>query len=154
MIDETLNEFLLNAKEELSRAEQQIFVSLKYTRTADVIKNAIERLISTFDACFEVIFEKLKRRRKELVVPEQYKARCETLRKLLKKDKKITEAIDIYLLLKDIAEAKYDKKDEYHRTVTMIAYISEKPFEINIDKLYEYFGKAKELITYFEEEFL
>ena len=37
------------AKEELKRADHLYYVSLKYTKTVDVIKSIIERLINAFD---------------------------------------------------------------------------------------------------------
>ena len=40
-------ETLENAKEELKRVDHLIFVSLKYTRTVDVLLNVINRIISS-----------------------------------------------------------------------------------------------------------
>ena len=49
-------------------------------------------------------------------------------------------------------QAKYDKREEFRRHVTMIAHLdNEKDYDVNIDVLYEYFAKAKEFITYLEE---
>ena len=41
-----MNTYLDKAKSELKRADHLIFVSLKYTRTVDVIRSIIERLIN------------------------------------------------------------------------------------------------------------
>ena len=38
-----------DADEELKRADHMIYVTLKYTRTADVIHNILKRLINAFD---------------------------------------------------------------------------------------------------------
>ena len=37
---ETEDEYLIEAREELNRIEHIIYVSLKYTRTTDVLRNA------------------------------------------------------------------------------------------------------------------
>ena len=37
------------AKEEIKRADHLIYISLKYTKTVDVIKITIQRLINAFD---------------------------------------------------------------------------------------------------------
>ena len=42
------------AKEELKRADHLLYVTLKYTRTADVIKNTIHRLLNAID--YAIIF--------------------------------------------------------------------------------------------------
>ena len=47
--------FLEEAREELKRADHLIYVSLKYTRTVDVIKSVIDRLIS----CLDFVIDKL-----------------------------------------------------------------------------------------------
>ena len=39
-------ESLEDAKEELKRVDHLIYVSLKYTRTVDVLRNVIERLVT------------------------------------------------------------------------------------------------------------
>ena len=44
-----MNESLIEAREELKRLEHIIYVSLKYTRTVDVILNALKRMVSTYD---------------------------------------------------------------------------------------------------------
>ena len=44
-------DYLGQAREELKRVDHLIFVSLKYTRTVDVLKSVLTRLIN----CFECI---------------------------------------------------------------------------------------------------
>jgi len=55
-----MNDYLLEAREELKRLEHIIYVSLKYTRTVDVIVNALTRMVSTFDLIIEAFLEKAK----------------------------------------------------------------------------------------------
>ncbi len=51
------HEFLETAQDELKRADHLMFVSLKYTRTVDVIKSIITRLKAAIDAGFEVLLQ-------------------------------------------------------------------------------------------------
>ena len=44
-----MDDALYDAEKELKRVDHLIYVSLKYTRTVDVFKNIIKRLISTID---------------------------------------------------------------------------------------------------------
>ena len=53
-----MNEYLFEAREELKRLEHIIYVSLKYTRTVDVINNALNRMVSTYDLIIEAFMEK------------------------------------------------------------------------------------------------
>src|SRR3989338_3299325 len=57
-MEETLYENLMEAREELKRLEHIIYVSLKYTRTVDVILNALHRMVSTFDLFIESFLKK------------------------------------------------------------------------------------------------
>ena len=57
-------ESLDNAKEELKRVDHLIYVSLKYTRTVDVIKSIIERMINAFDFSIRAGLEYAKGKKK------------------------------------------------------------------------------------------
>ena len=43
-----MEEEIISPEEELKRADHLVYVSLKYTRTCDIMKNAIKRLIAAF----------------------------------------------------------------------------------------------------------
>ena len=53
-----------DAKSELKRVDHLIYVSLKYTRTVDVFKSIIERLINSYGFLIEGILASLKDRKK------------------------------------------------------------------------------------------
>ena len=52
-----------NADDELKRADHMIYVTLKYTRTADVIQNIIKRLTNAYEFS---ILETLNKLNKEI----------------------------------------------------------------------------------------
>ena len=54
--------FLEEARNEIKRAEHLMFVSLKYTRTVDVIRSLLERLVSALEACINSALEAAKER--------------------------------------------------------------------------------------------
>ena len=51
-------------EEELKRADHLIYVSLKYTRTCDIMKNAIKRLISAFELAMQDYLEAMRKKKK------------------------------------------------------------------------------------------
>ena len=57
---EHINELMFEAREELKRLEHIIYVSLKYTRTVDVIINALNRLVEVYNLIIEALLEKAK----------------------------------------------------------------------------------------------
>lgn len=147
-----MNEFLDDAKGELKRVDHLIYVSLKYTRTVDVIKSVIDRMIACFDFGFMGLLDKVEKRRKNFEIPAQPRVRAELLKQVFPDDKVVSNFVDFYLLLRNLSQAKYTKREEYRRHVTMEAQLGEEePFEVNIDVLYEYYEKCKKFIEYLEE---
>lgn len=148
-----MKDYLDNVKNELKRLDHIIYVSLKYTRTVDVIKHAIDRMISAMDFGIEGILEKIKRRRKTLEIPEQPLKRCELVRELLPEDEELKDFIEFYLLLRTLSKAKYTKKEEYRRNVAMIVELDSGMTEVSIDVLYEHDEKMKKFVEYLEKFF-
>jgi len=140
--------YLDNVKSELKRIDHLIYVSLKYTRTVDVLKNVVDRLIAAFDAGFLGLLEKVNNRRKNFDIPLQPRKKCELLIETFPDDAKLKSFIAFYLLLRDLSQAKYTRREEFRRHVTMIAEVRGSLVEINIDILYEYYDKIKEFYAY------
>jgi len=125
-----------SAKEELKRADHSIYVSLKYTRTVDVIKNTIKRLLSAFDIAILQFLEYAKDKKKISAVPTNAFQRAVSVSQLVPHLKK---NIDFYFMLKKVDRADYDKREEYRKNVTLIAKTLEKKIDVNIEALIKYF---------------
>ena len=50
-----------NAEEEIKRADHLVYVSLKYTRTCDIMKNSIKRMISAYELMIKEYLDYLKK---------------------------------------------------------------------------------------------
>ncbi len=59
-----MKESLDNAVRELRKVDHLVFVSLKYTRTVDVLKHIIKRMISAFDFMMDALFIDFKKKKK------------------------------------------------------------------------------------------
>jgi len=146
-----MKDYLDKVKNELKRVDHLLYVSLKYTRTVDVIRSVINRLISAFDFSIDGLLAKVKKRRKTLEMPEQPRKKCELVKELYADDEKIIGLIDFYLELRNIYQAKYTKREEYRRYVTMIVELEPgKPIDIGIDQLHEYEERTKTFVEYLE----
>ena len=84
---------LQDAKEEIKRADHLIYVSLKYTRTCDIILNIFKRLITAYDYAILASLEKSKEEGKTTVIPESKMLRAEMLYRLKRKFKEQIEFI-------------------------------------------------------------
>ncbi len=137
-----------DAKEELKRADHLIFVSLKYTKTVDVIASIIKRLLSAHKSAADSLIEYLKEKKKVKETPVSFKAKIELLRKTMKQEE-IKEFIDFIIFLSRIDKSNHLKKEEFRKNVALIAEEDGKIIaEVSIEVLKEYYRKTEDLINF------
>lgn len=142
-------EYLEEAKEELKRVDHLVYVSLKYTRTADVMKSVIERIINAFNFAILEILEYAKEKKKLKDYPSAHGLRCDVLQKTFPENTDLKEFLSFYQLLRRINRAEYSKREEYRRHVTMTTNMEDgEVIEINIDILKEYYDKARTFVEF------
>ncbi len=141
-----MKESLEKAKEEIKRADHLIYVSLKYTRTCDIFKSILERLINAIEYMLDALLKKMEAQKVIEEVPAQPVAKS-NLVKEKSGDEKTRELTDLYLKLRKINRAPFDRAREFRRHVTMTAKLDEGNVEINIDNITEYYKTVK---SYFE----
>ena len=147
-LDPDVDEQLQGARSELRRVDHLIYVSLKYTRTVDVIRNTIARLINTYDCGVLALLMDLKSKKKIKDYPSSPGMKVELLEKKFSDDH-IKQALEFYLLMRRIMKSDYTKREEYRRHVTMVTILDNNTnLEIDIDKLEEHYHKTKEFINY------
>ena len=145
-----ITENIHNAKEELKRADHLLYVSLKYTRTVDVIKSIIHRLINAYDFTFRALLEDKKIKKKIGDIPENVGLRVNLIKEYYATDPIIQDNVEFFLLLRKIDRAEYTRAREFRRHVTMTAMVEGKPLAVNIDVIVEYFNKVKDFVEYIE----
>lgn len=136
-----------NAREELKRVDHLIYVSLKYTRTCDIFKSIINRLINSLDFILEAMLIKLEQEHKIMEIPAQPGLKCNVIRENIQDDK-MTGMLDFYLLLRRMSRADFTRDREYRRHVTMTMNIDDKVYEINIDNITQYYKDTEEYVDY------
>ncbi|MEM2915786.1 MAG: hypothetical protein QXT19_00275 [Candidatus Woesearchaeota archaeon] len=144
-------EALERARQELKRADHLIYVSLKYTRTVDVLKSIIQRLIATLDAAIDALLYLAKKENKVPAVPTLPRLKVEALKKSYPDDANIKHYLNFYLLLRKLDKAHFDRAQEYRRHVTMKAALDTNHVEITIDIISDYFHKTKEFLSIIEQ---
>jgi len=143
---------LEQAQYELKRVDHLIYVSLKYTRTVDVIKNIIARLIATYDFVWDEFLLKAEKEKKIYEIPSAPGLKCSIIKKLYSHDVKCLEFVDFYLLLRQLNNAEYTAHKEFRRHVAMRAHFSNGDYkEIDIDIITEYYKKTKEFLDHIKE---
>ncbi len=137
------------AVQELKRVDHLFWVSLKYTRTVDVIKHMIERLINCIGFGLESLLKYAKEKKLVTIVPENAGLRCDLLKKTFPDNLELIDYINFYLRLRKLSKAEYTRREEFRRHVTMIATIDKgEVVEVSIDSLKEDYGKTRNFLTF------
>ena len=140
-------ELLDDAGEKLKRAEHMIYVSLKYTRTTDVLLNVIARMIDAYEYMIDAL---LMYAQEKFDVEELPKSPLEkgNLVKKTYSEQEIQDNIDLFFLLRKLHRAPYEKEQEYRRHVAMISTIDGREEIVNIDVITQYFEFQKQFFRF------
>src|SRR3989344_2778621 len=102
-----MNEYLLEAHDELKRLEHIIYVSLKYTRTVDVLAGAVKRLVSIFDWIIEGLLVDAEENGKIDKIPKSPALRATTLGGIHPEDERLQKYLRFYLQLRNVLTAEH-----------------------------------------------
>jgi len=133
-------EALRDAHEELKRVEHLVYVSLKYTRTVDVILNILNRMVDAYAFMMEALLRKASEEGRQFDDNDAAVARAELVAELFKDDAKIVDNVELYLLLRKLLRAKnVERENEYRRHVTMKTHVDGREEIVNIDIITNYY---------------
>jgi len=135
------------AKEEFKRCDHLLYVSLKYTRTVDVVKSLIARMLSTYEFVMDVLL--LKKKVKD--IPTQVGLKIDKVKELYANDDIVMDNVNSFVFLKKLDKAEYKAENEYRRHVHMVAEIEGKTRTAGIDEMTYYFLKLKDFLEFLEE---
>jgi len=130
-------ESLEDAGEELKRADHLVYVSLKYTRTADVLLNSLNRMIDCYDHLIQALLEYAKDSKGLEVIPKTPIEKGRVLKEYYDQQE-ILDNIDLYFLLRKIVRSTHSSEQEYRRHVCIITTIDGREEIINIDIITQY----------------
>lgn len=144
-----MKESFHEALQELKRVDHLFWVSLKYTRTVDVIKNVVDRLINCIGFGLEALLKYAKEKKLVASIPANVGLRCDLLKETFPENLEMIDYINFYLMLRKLSKAEYTKREEFRRHVTMIATIDKGEIvNVDIDTLKEYYDKTKNFISF------
>lgn len=123
---------------EKTSADHLLYVSMKYTKTCDVILNLITRWKSMIEISFDAIIQKAYDDGTIKQMPESPKQKIEFLRLYFKKLKGVQETVPVYIFFKRIPDLQKTREGEFRKNVNLKIIEAGKITEINMDKLKEY----------------
>jgi hypothetical protein len=144
-----IDEALTNALSALKRADHIYYVSLKYARTVDVMRNLVDRIIATLEYTGEAL---AKLRAQEGVLPEWPETKPDRAAILmrLRSDAIGKEIIEQLIFLRKLRRAEFERASEFRKAVTMTVHLPEGDLAITTDTMKEWLDRLKFL---FEQVF-
>ena len=128
-------------------ADHLLYVSLKYTKTCDVIMNLLLRWRRMIDTAIDKILEHAKKKKKIPSISTNPLGRIEQIKKLFKKDKNFQEVIKLYEMFRKVKELRTERIGEFRKNVTLTVFYQGKEIAINLEKLKEYAEMLEKFIS-------
>lgn len=132
---------------EKTSADHLLYVSLKYTKTCDVILNLIERWRSLIDLSFDAIIERAMEEEKILELPNSPKQKIEYIRTYFKKENEIQKIIPLYIFFKRIPGLPKSREGEFRKNVNLKIIDGGKEVSINLEMLKDYSEQLENFIS-------
>jgi hypothetical protein len=124
-------------KEKIS-ADHLLYVSMKYTKTCDVMINLIKRWKIMMDYAFESLLDKSKKKKIIKKIPDAPKLKIDLIRETFSKEESVIKALEEYQLFKLIEVLKKTKENEFRKGVCLKVIYKGEEISINLEKLKEY----------------
>lgn len=136
-----IEDMIESADEELKRADHLINVSIKISKTGDVIKNAIDRLVSTYEVSFTEILEFLEEKRLIKEIPKSIRQRVKMVKDKIEKGQ-FNKFIRHYNTMKKVSMADCKSIGEFRKGLTLITK-GKREIHVDIPKLQEWYRETK-----------
>ena len=128
-------------------ADHLLYVSLKYTKTCDVIYNLLLRWRKMIETSINEILKHAKKKKKIKSVPGSPIERMESVKKLFKKDKDFQTVIEFYQMLRKIEDLRRERSGEFRKNVNLRIFYRGEEINVNLEKLKEYSENLEKFIS-------
>ena len=133
-------------KEKIS-ADHLLYVSLKYTKTCDVIQNLVLRWRKMIETGIDAVLASAKKKKKISSVPSNPIGKIDEIRKLFKKNKEFLDVIEMYEMFRKLEELRCERIGEFRKNVNLRVFYRGKEVNMNLEQLRIYADKLEKFIS-------
>lgn len=133
-------------KEKIS-ADHLLYVSLKYTKTCDVIINLLIRWKNMIEMGMDLLVERAKKQKKWKPIPDAPRAKLVQLKQLYASDPVVRETLLLYEFFRDIESLDKVRENEFRKGVNLRVTYKGQLVNVNLDKLKEYSSLLEKFIS-------
>jgi len=128
-------------------ADHLLYVSLKYTKTCDVILNLILRWRRMIETSINEILKHAKKKKKISLIPPNPIGKIEEIKKIFKKNKDFLQVIEMYEMFRKIEELKKERAGEFRKNVNLKIFYRGKEINVNLEQLKIYAEMLEKFIS-------
>lgn len=143
------NDFVMDniIKEKIS-ADHLLYVSLKYTKTCDVIINLLLRWKVMIEMSMDMLVDKAKKGKKWKAIPDAPRAKLIQLKNVFKGEPIVSKTLEMYELFRDIEKLDKVRENEFRKGVNLKVKYGDQIVNVNLEKLKEYSDNLEKFISY------
>ena len=128
-------------------ADHLLYVSLKYTKTCDVILNLLLRWRRMIEISIDAILKHAKKKKKISTISTNPIGKIEEVKALFKKDKEFLKVIEFYEMLRKIENLKRERIGEFRKNVCLKIFYQGKEISVNLEQLKIYADLLEKFIS-------
>lgn len=134
-------------KEKIS-ADHLLYVSLKYTKTCDVIINLLSRWKNMIEQGMDRLVAKAKKDKKWKPVPDAPRAKLIQLKSIYAKIPDVMKTLELYELFRDIDKLEKVRENEFRKGVNLKVTYEGEIININLNQLKDYADILERFISH------
>ncbi len=134
-------------KEKIS-ADHLLYVSLKYTKTCDVIINLLSRWKTMIELGLERLIDKLKKEKKWKLTSDAPRAKIIPLKKIYAHNPDVMKTLLLYEFFRDLDLLEKVRENEFRKGVNLKVTYRGEIVNINLNTLKEYAGILERFISF------
>ncbi len=128
-------------------ADHLLYVSLKYTKTCDVIRNLLLRWRRMIETSFESMLIHAKKKKKITAIAANPVGKIEQIRKIFKKNENTLQVIEFYEMLKKLEGLRTERIGEFRKNVTFRIFYKGEEINVNLEQLKIYAELLEKFIS-------
>jgi hypothetical protein len=128
-------------------ADHLLYVSLKYTKTCDVIVNLLLRWKKMIETSIDEILRYAKETKKIPSVPGSPLEKIDTVKNLFKKDAEFLKVIELYEMFRKIDILRKERVGEFRKNVALRVFYKGEMVNIDLEQLKNYAELLEKFIS-------
>lgn len=132
---------------EMKAAQHLLYVSMKYTKTCDVILNLIHRWEVMTGIALDTMMEKARKKKLIKEIPVAPKPKIDLALQIFRKEPVVVDAIHLYSFFRKVPSCEYKREHEFRKNVALHV-LDEKEVIIDVEKLKEWQALLENFIKF------